>query len=159
LQGARRRLPVSARDADRRAVVRTLEQAVAAAEHELSNLTRMRARELIGDEEFATECARLQRELAGLRDQLTPESDPGRASALTAETFVFAARAYDWFLAGDADTRQSIVDAVGSNLSLKDKIVSIEAKKPFRLIDEGLRGLRLPRTETYLELGSNCSAN
>src|SRR3989337_865875 len=85
------------------------------------------------------ERTRLQRDLAGLRSKQASAGGAGeRAASLTAESFLLAARAYDWFLAGDVETKRAILGAVGSNLVLRDRTLSIEAKTPFRLVAEGL---------------------
>src|SRR5262249_53930063 len=51
-------------------------------------------------------------------------------------------RAREWFVAGDPDTRREILQAIGSNFVLRDRILTIEANIPFRLIDGGLASLR-----------------
>ena len=58
-------------------------------------------------------------------------------------TFVsFSNRALECFHIGDARTKRLILGSVGSNLSLKDKMIIIEAKKPLRL--KGGRALIRP---------------
>jgi hypothetical protein len=43
----------------------------------------------------------------------------------------FSNRATEWFLRSDSQSKRLILETVGSNLSLKNKILSIEANKPF----------------------------
>ncbi len=126
-----------------RAIRLSLDNAIAKAERQLSSVTQMRARELIADEEFIAERGRLQKDLRRLRAQASAATtDPAEAIVATAETFLFAARAYDWFFSGDTDVRREILTAIGSNLVLKDQILTIEANIPFRLIVDGLDRLR-----------------
>lgn len=127
----------------REVVEKSLHGAIAAAEHQLATLTQMRTRDLITDEEFVAERSRLQTDLVPLREKRhQTSSDSWSATDLTAETFILAARAGEWFLAGDLQTRREIVEAIGSNLFVKGKILTFEAKTPFRLIEGGLDGLQ-----------------
>jgi site-specific DNA recombinase len=100
-------------------------------ETELRELTGLRTRQLIDDAEFMATRAKLQTETARLRrklDEAPQQSDrfePGRDIAS------FSILALDWFDRGNDDDRRLIVATVGSNPSLKSKILSIEAAKPF----------------------------
>lgn len=111
------------------------------ARKQLGVLTQLRTRTLITDQEFIQERRRLQAEIAGLEAQLAGE-DTVSASAAAFDALLFAARAHDCFLAGDSDTKRHIIESVGSNLVLKDKNLSVEAKIPFRVIHDGLATLR-----------------
>jgi len=42
----------------------------------------------------------------------------------------------------DAETKRHILSTVGSNLTLKDKMLSIEARRPFSLLDDSGCGVR-----------------
>ncbi len=121
---------------------RALEATLAANEKQLATLTQLRLRELIADEEFTSERRRLQAEIAGLRDQLATIPDPQALNAAVFDVFALAARAQDRFINGSPVAKRQVLDTIGSNLVLKDRILSIQAKIPFRLIDDGLEALR-----------------
>lgn len=125
----------------RQAVRRNLESAIGQTERALSNLTIMRARELIPDDDFLRERGRLQRELTGLKAQRPAFADPADVDQATADTFFLAALAARAFREGGPETRRELLQAVCSNLRLQAKILSIEAKKQFRAIDDGLDAL------------------
>ena len=57
---------------------------------------------------------------------------------LSEKTFNFACYARDWFAKGDLNTKRAIFACLGSDLILKGKKVSIQLKKPFDIIFEGL---------------------
>ena len=54
------------------------------------------------------------------------------------KAFEFAHTAQKRFAKGDFGTKKEILMAIGSNLTLKDKILMIEATKPFFLIESSL---------------------
>ncbi|MBI4469805.1 MAG: recombinase family protein [Acidobacteria bacterium] len=111
----------------------TLDRAAATNARELENLTRLRLRDQIADEEYVKLRQQLEREqirIAQHRQRLA-ESD---AWFEPAHEFVsFSSRAASWFQAGDLQTKRLIVETVGSHLVLKDGKLSIQAKKPFRV--------------------------
>ena len=123
------------------AVEENLRTTLTDAKKQLTTLTQLRTRNLISDEEFLDERRRLQAEIAGLEERL-PTGDALPATAAAFDAFAFAARAREWFLAGDPETKRQVLETVGSNLLLRDRILSIDANIPFRLIDEGLAALR-----------------
>jgi hypothetical protein len=53
-------------------------------------------------------------------------------------TFNFARYAHIWFAKGNIDERRAIFACLGSHLILSDKKLSIQLKKPFNIIFEGL---------------------
>ena len=120
-----------ANDATKEAV----EKALAVCQKSLDNLTRMRYQELIGDEEFLRQRSELTREEERLnqhRRQLEASAwlEPSR------DLFLFSNRARYWLSHGDCDIKRVIVSTVGSNLFLQDRKLSIDAKKPFRILHE-----------------------
>lgn len=54
---------------------------------------------------------------------------------LSEKTFAFACTARTRFAEGDAKVKKAILLTIGSNLTLKDKKLNIEAKKPFLLLE------------------------
>lgn len=99
----------------------------------LANLISLRVRNLVNDNEFARERRKLEIDQVRVREQLdaleraTPRFEP-------LETLIsFRNRAVDWFRSGDDKTKRLIFETVGSNPVLTDRMLSVEAKKPFRL--------------------------
>ena len=108
-----------------------LQEALANTRRALTNLTTLRVREQIDDEEFANHRKRLQEEGLELEQRLH--------SSITATEWIepaealiwFSARALEWFRGADGPTRRRIVQSVGSNFIMTDKMISIDARKPF----------------------------
>lgn len=96
---------------------------------QLDNLTQMRLREMIDDEEYIKEKTRLKNEQTALRAKL--KGTEQRAESwlkLTEQTFEFACYAHKAFMFGDAKTKREILSAiVGLNCTLKDHILNIKA--------------------------------
>jgi hypothetical protein len=94
---------------------------------------------LLSDEEYGRQRMHLLKEKARLEELFR---DTGHRVdqwlALAEKTFVFACSARTWFAEGDLETKKSILSAIGSNLILKDKKLSIEAKKPFVILEKSL---------------------
>ncbi|MES3032246.1 MAG: hypothetical protein V4699_03335 [Patescibacteria group bacterium] len=57
---------------------------------------------------------------------------------LSERVFEFACIARSRFATGDAKMKKEILSAIGSNLTLKDNILSIEARKPFFILEKSL---------------------
>ena len=57
---------------------------------------------------------------------------------LTEKTFEFACSAQRWFAKGNPEVKRQILTAIASNLTLKDKKLRIDAKNPFRILEESL---------------------
>ena len=110
----------------------SLEKAVDATSKELENLTRLRLRDLITDNEFVSQRQRLELERLKLQQNL--EKLKQTSSWLEpARLFIsLSNRAISWFTAGDVETKRLVLEITGSNLLLKDKKLLIEAAKPFR---------------------------
>ena len=96
---------------------------------------------LLSNEEYATQRTTLLREKAALEAMLR-DADPLFQTCLRrSETpFDFACAASSRFAQGDCETKKDILAALGSNLILKDKILSIQAPKPFLILDNVLNG-------------------
>jgi site-specific DNA recombinase len=115
---------------------RTLQQTQQRTRTSFDNLTSLRVRDLIGDEEFLRERRKLEFDQLRLRQQLEDGSKTVPAFELLETLISFRNKAVDWFHNGDDDTKRMILGIVGSNSVLKDKIINIEAKKPFRFTIE-----------------------
>lgn len=122
-----------------------LEQAYERTKVSLDNLTSLRVRDLIGDDEFLRERQKLEIDQLRIRQQLEDRKEAVPAFELLETLISFRNRAAEWFSSGDDDTKRTILGIVGSNLALKDKIISIEAKKPFAFTFETTSRTQLRR--------------
>ena len=111
--------------------------------NELDNLTKMRLRDLLTDEEFSEQKAKLLKERAHLKEKF--EDTEHRVDswlALSEKAFTFANRAKHWFENGSLEDKKVILEALGSNLFLKDKKLFIQAKKPIVSLEQMLVSIR-----------------
>ena len=116
---------------ERSATIGNLNGALARAETERKNLTSLRLRGLIDDDEFIRERKRIDSECQRLTQALS-EAQQGKTWIEPATVLVEGLnRAADWFRLGDDRTRRLIVDSLGSNPVLLDKKVSCEATIPW----------------------------
>lgn len=115
---------------------RSLEAALEDASSALTNLTRLRVRGMINDEEFLEQRKELEREERQLQKKLARMADGDRWLEPAHLVASFSRRAVSWFREGDKETKRLILESVGSNLELTDKKLSIHAKKPFRRVAE-----------------------
>jgi DNA invertase Pin-like site-specific DNA recombinase len=111
----------------------SIEGALASCTRSLENLTKLRYRELIGDEEFVRQRAELNREESQLKERLEQLKtelwiEPSR------NLFFFSNRAAFWLMHGTATEKRLILSTVGSNLTIKAKKLSIDARKPFQIL-------------------------
>ena len=111
---------------------RSVEKALRGIATELSELTSLRLRNLLTDNEFLSKRQELQQEELRLTQQLNRTRTEACRFEPIEDVILFNNQAASWFAHGDAQTKKLIVETVGSNLTLKDKILSIEAKKPFQ---------------------------
>lgn len=128
------RLKRSARErADLRALQRrSIERARIALERQRANLTRLRVRDLLTDEEYAAQRAGLDREAIRLA-QNAPAAVSGEQRFEPEQLVVlFSNHAASRFLKADDPAKRAIIEIVGSNPRLTDRKLHIEAKKPFR---------------------------
>jgi hypothetical protein len=94
---------------------------------------------LLSDEEYGKQRFELLKEKAGLEESLR---DAGHRVLqwvkLSEQTFEFACAARERFAKGDPKTKKEILVAIGSNLTLKDNKLCIEAIKPFFILEKSL---------------------
>lgn len=94
---------------------------------------------LLSDKEYGQQRLALLKEKAALEELL---NDAGHRVekwlTLSEEIFEFACTAREQFNKGDPMAKKQILMTVGSNLILKDKKLSIEARKPFFLLENSL---------------------
>ncbi len=123
-------------EADRKVPLR---KACSDCERRLDNLNQMRLRDLIGDDEYTKEKRKLLDEKLRLEQSIDNlERNLGRDVELTAQTFVFANQAKERFQKGGPDEKKTILRGIGSNFSLRDKKLTIQADKPFSIVENGL---------------------
>jgi DNA invertase Pin-like site-specific DNA recombinase len=95
----------------------------------------------LSNEEYGQRRAKLLKEKAGLEEMV---SDAGKRIEqqleLSEQTFDFACTAQDRFAKGNTKTRKEILVTLGSNLILKDKILIIEAREPFFILEKSITG-------------------
>ena len=68
---------------------------------------------------------------------------------LAEKTFEFACRAREWFAKGNLRVKKEVLSAIGSNLTLRDKKLFIEAKNPFLILEKSIS--RLPEISVRFE--------
>jgi hypothetical protein len=79
----------------------------------------------------------LETDLLRIRQQLD-EHEQTTTTFEPLETLIsFRNRAIELFRRGDNDAKRFVFGIIGSNPVLKDKILSIEAKRPFRIVSNG----------------------
>lgn len=113
----------------------TLEQALAGCTRRMDNLTKLRLRDFISDEEFVRQRMDLNREEAVLKERIAKLQgeewiEPSR------NLFQFGNRAAFWLTHGTKTEKRLILATVGSNLSLKAKELCIDAAKPFLILEK-----------------------
>jgi hypothetical protein len=100
---------------------------------------------LLSDEEYGRQRMGLLKEKSALEELL---QDTGQGVNkwldLSEKTFDFALTARDRFAKGDCETKREIFTALGSNLFLKNKRLSIQALKPFLIIETAFHGGERP---------------
>ena len=92
---------------------------------------------LLSDEDYAKQKSELTKEKIRLEVMLNDTS--GRIEKwldVAEKTFDFACNARYMFEIGDFETKSQILQVLGSNLTLKDKKLSIGLKKPFSVIEK-----------------------
>ncbi|HEY1805176.1 MAG TPA: recombinase family protein [Terracidiphilus sp.] len=149
-QWALRELELTACDLGNRSSAqrRLAGQSIVDLERRSDELIDMRARSLIDDGEFTTKRERMQRELFRLREALTELTQPDANWFEPAKAILsFSNRAVIWFEEGTDEERRLIINAVGSNLSLRGRRVSIQARKIFRHVP---REPKIPRLSAFV---------
>jgi len=103
----------------------------------IDNLIDMRSAEDITQKEFLKKKSELNQEKIRLEELLADSGDRINKHLEKAEqTFLFAEKAKETFENGDIKDKKTILAALGSNLILKDKKLSIVIQKPLFLIEK-----------------------
>lgn len=101
-------------------------------------------------EEFATAKAELMKEKARLEEILNDSSGRiNRWLEIGEDTFKFACYARIWFEKGDPQLKSGILQALGSNLTLKDKKLLVELREPLVAIKKVVK--MVPEAKTGFE--------
>ena len=94
---------------------------------------------LLSDSEYAVRRSHLLKEKAALEETLDEAGEQvEQPLKLSQQVFEYACLVQERFEKGDAKTRKEILATMASNLFLKDKILKIEAKKPFVALENEL---------------------
>lgn len=130
-----------------RATRQSLERRLGSCKREISELVNVRVRGLLTDHEFAEKKSELERERLRIELQLEngPEMNMRTVQVLCEGALDFASNVVKRFEHGTSEEKKSIIQCVGSNLTLKDKILSIHAQKPFNYLQ---RSTQLESSDT-----------
>ncbi len=101
-------------------------------EKELNNLTLLRIRDLLTDEEFLKQRQRLEREKFGISQKVAPPVGGPSPFELEAMLISFNKTLALRFETGDLQSKRLIAIITGSNFVLQDEFLSIDVAKPFR---------------------------
>jgi len=127
---------------DKTTIQKNLQKALTAANQELSGVMQMRARNLISDDDFIAHRDKLKAEAARIKESLFkvehPEDDLNK---LTEKTFNLAHYAIYWFKNGTDEDKKVILNSIASNLSLKNRELRIDLRKPFLSIKKSKKFL------------------
>ena len=129
---------------DRGHVYGNTEKAYADSQRRLDRLTQAYCRELIDDEEFKRQQIELTAEKNKFKAQLDQVDE--RANQwleLSIEAFDFARYAVHRFKEGNSDVRKEIINKLGSNFVLKDKIISFELNNVLKIILQGKEKIKI----------------
>lgn len=113
---------------ERTKVYETQQKAHNDLQKQLDNLTQMRLRDMIDDQEYLHEKTRLKNEIARIKSQM--KETEVRAESwieLTEKVFNFALYAHKAFIFGDAETKKEILNAIGLNQTLINNIFRFDA--------------------------------
>ncbi len=113
-------------------------------QNQLDNLTKMRYRDLITDDEYLSEKKILQSKIVQLK-QLREETEVRAVNwlELTEKVFDFATHAKEKFTSGSINTKKEIFSAMGSAFTLKDGALNIEMHKWFEPVLSGYKKLEV----------------
>lgn len=115
---------------DRSQQYKMLEKQYLELQKQLDNLTKMRIKELLDDDEFITQKKELNAEISRIRQKLDSNQDRGQNwIEVVDRAFSFAVHAREGFVTGDIQTKRSILAAMGQDYSLEHKKLTIKPVK------------------------------
>ncbi|GHT34982.1 recombinase [Endomicrobiia bacterium] len=113
-----------------------------ATQRQLDNLTKMRCKEMITDEEYTKERNLLTKQIAHLHQQLNEIDDRiNNWLELTEKTFDFAQNARNAFINGGVETKKSILLAIGSSFVIDNGKLEITPNELLEPIAKGYKEL------------------
>lgn len=125
---------------DRSAIQESLKHAHGENEKKLTNLTDLRLKGLMDDEEYVIHKEKLLIERQRLREQMDKvEHKADKWRELSEKTFTFACYANHWFDHGSLEEKNTILRTIGSNFVLTDRKLTIELKNPWLIIENSLK--------------------
>lgn len=113
---------------------RSIQEALASMGKQLVELTGLRLRNLLSDEEFIQQRSVLLQEQSALNQQLHNIDQASDVIEPFELSVLFNNRAAVWFSRATIEEKRLILKTVGSNLILKSKILIFQAAKPFSLM-------------------------
>jgi hypothetical protein len=117
---------------DHEAQKESLQRTQAANARELQNLTKLRIRDLLSDEEYMKERQELERAQIGFTQKLDALAKRDARFEPSQRIVSFNSCLVDRFMKGNLQRKRIILATVGSNLVLENKKLSIDVRKPFR---------------------------
>src|ERR1017187_5137596 len=124
----------------------SVEATLQAVNRQIENLTKLRVRDLLSDEEFTKEREGLQHQRLRLTQQLNSKESPDDWIEPARLLVLFSNRAVSWFSEGNREIKRLILAVAGLNPRLRDRQLNIDAKNPFQKrsgTDDFLVGWRL----------------
>ena len=142
------------------AVKTNVNKSASALKEELKNLTKMRCRNLLGDEEYLESKKELTRELSKLETINTDDDTEEEIMKITKETFDLAIYGRKQLMDGDNETKKKVLTHLGWNWTLKQKKLEMLAFKWLLPIQKSQTLLndeiaRLELTKTPIKKGRN----
>ncbi len=122
-----------------RKALKALHHRYESCQFEITELLGLRLRKILSDDEYLAKKNDLESERVRLRELL--EDNDSRFDHVfrsCEDAFEFASKAQEQFDNGSLEQKRAILRHCGSNLSLKDGILSIQPEKPFKLIQNAL---------------------
>ena len=127
---------------DRAHILQSLQKTYNQTQTRLDKLLEVRLSDLISDDEYTRQKTKLLKDRSQLQEKLQDaEHRADNWQDLAERTFLFAHHAADWFQQGSLEDKKVILQTLGSNFILKNKKLRIQAQKPFRIIEEGLKAM------------------
>lgn len=128
---------------DTKEISATLEKAISEAEKQLTTLTDLRLRSLIEDAEFIKRRQGIQSEVAVLKDRLANSGEVKVWFESYELLISFSNHIVYWFKEGNDHIKRLILKTAGSNFTLTNKKLSIQAAKPFAMLSNMVASPRL----------------
>ena len=121
----------------------SLEKAIRGCDEKLATLIDLRLRGLIDDQDLVARREEMQKEKIGLEEELSGLDRQDGWFEPVMNVISFGSRAAAWFLAGDDTLRKAILKTVGSNLTLINRKLNVEAVFPYSIQAESVPLLTL----------------